>query len=160
MVSLNSSLCLFPLHPSSLTLSLHPPSLPPPSLILSPPILILSLHHPLYSDPWVSLRHTRLLIALVLGQFLSVLLCGTGVTSQLLASRHATSVPTTQTFITYILLGAIYGVLVVVKSDFLTIFWKNWWKYVILGVVDVEANFLVVLAYKYTNLTTIQVLLV
>ena len=33
----------------------------------------------------------------------------------------------------------------------------NWWKYLILGVVDVEANFLIVLAYRYTNLTSIQV---
>ncbi len=43
------------------------------------------------------------------------------------------------------------------RKDFLTILRKNWWKYIILGVVDVEANYLIILAYKYTNLTTVQV---
>ena len=43
------------------------------------------------------------------------------------------------------------------RSDFLSVLWKNWWKYAILGIIDVEANFLVILAYKYTNLTSIQV---
>jgi solute carrier family 35 protein F1/2 len=93
----------------------------------------------------------------VLGQFLSLLLCGTGVTSQLLVSNHSLSIPTTQVFFTYVFLGAVYGVMVAVRSDFLTIIRQNWWKYIILGVVDLEANFLVVLAYRYTNLTTVQV---
>ena len=34
---------------------------------------------------------------------------------------------------------------------------KNWWNYIILRVIDVEANYMVVRAYEYTNLTTIQV---
>lgn len=102
-------------------------------------------------------RNLRLVLALLLGQWLSVLLCGTGVTSQLLVYRHSIAAPTTQTFLTYVFLGAIYGVAVAVRSDFLNILRHNWWKYIILGVVDVEANYLVVLAYKYTNLTTVQV---
>lgn len=93
----------------------------------------------------------------MLGQALSVLLCGTGVTSQLLVSWYSVSSPTTQTFLTYLLLGMVYGVVVATKSDFLSILRENWWKYIILGVVDVEANYLVVLAYKYTDLTTVQV---
>ena len=93
----------------------------------------------------------------MLGQFLSLLLCGTGVTSQLLVSRHDIEAPTSQTFITYVFLAAIFGVAVAIRSDFVTILRYNWWKYAILGVIDMEANYLVVLAYRYTNLTTVQV---
>ena len=99
----------------------------------------------------------RLILALLLGQLLSLLLCGTGVTSQLLVTKYSVSAPTTQAFITYVFLGLVYGVAVAVRGDFLTILKENWWKYIILGVVDMEANYLVVLAYKYTSLTTVQV---
>ena len=101
--------------------------------------------------------YARLFAALVLGQFLSALLCGTGVSSQLLFNRYSIEVPTAQAFLNYILLGFIYGVPVAVRKDFCSILRKNWWKYIFLGLVDVEANFLIILAYKYTNLTTVQV---
>lgn len=99
----------------------------------------------------------RLLLALLLGQFLSLLLCGTGSTSQLLGSWYHLSVPTTQVFIVYVLLAAIFGSALAVRWDFLHVLRNNWWKYIILGILDVEGNYLVVLAYKYTTLTSIQV---
>ena len=100
----------------------------------------------------------RLLIALILGQFLSSMLCGTGVTSALLEKRYFISVPTSQAFINYIFLGFIFGVwLAFSRKNFPTILKENWWKYAILGVLDVEANYMVILAYKYTTLTSIQV---
>lgn len=34
---------------------------------------------------------------------------------------------------------------------------KRWWKYLLLGFVDVEANYTVVKAYQYTTLTSVQV---
>jgi len=101
--------------------------------------------------------YVRLFIALLLGQFLSALLCGTGVSSQLLFNKFSIEVPTTQAFLNYMLLGFIYGVPMATRKDFCSILRKNWWKYIFLGLVDVEANFLIILAYKYTNLTTIQV---
>lgn len=36
----------------------------------------------------------------------------------------------------------------------------KWWKYLIMGLADVEANYAVVKAYQFTSLTSIQVLLV
>lgn len=36
----------------------------------------------------------------------------------------------------------------------------KWWKYLIMGVADVEANYTVVKAYQFTSLTSIQVLVV
>ena len=99
----------------------------------------------------------RLVVALLLGQLLSVFLCATGTTSQLLEVKYSISVPTTQAFINYFLLGSVFGVTLAVRSDFLKVLWKNWWKYILLGVIDVEANYMIILAYKYTTLTTIQV---
>lgn len=100
----------------------------------------------------------RLLTALLLGQCLSVLLCGTGTTSQLLEAWYHISVPTTQVFVVYVLLAAIFGPVLATRKDFLCIIRKNWWKYIILGFLDVEGNYLVVLAYKFTTLTSIQLL--
>lgn len=104
-----------------------------------------------------SCSYAKLFAALVLGQCLSALLCGTGVSSQLLFTRYKVEVPTTQAFLNYLLLGFLYGVPVAMRKDFCSILRKNWWKYIFLGLVDVEANYLIILAYKYTNLTTIQV---
>ncbi len=77
--------------------------------------------------------------------------------SQLLFTSYSVEVPTTQAFLNYLLLGFLYGVPVVMRKDFCSILRKNWWKYIFLGLIDVEANYLIILAYKYTNLTTIQV---
>ncbi|XP_057551768.1 solute carrier family 35 member F2 isoform X3 [Hippopotamus amphibius kiboko] len=35
---------------------------------------------------------------------------------------------------------------------------KKWWKYILLGLADVEANYLIVRAYQYTTLTSVQLL--
>lgn len=96
-------------------------------------------------------------MSLFLGQILSLLLCGMGVTSQLLQTTHSIHVPTTQSFINYALLAAVFGVSLATRKDFVQILWKNWWKYIILGIIDVESNYMIVRAYEYTNLTTIQV---
>ena len=101
--------------------------------------------------------HRRLLVALLLGQCLSLLLCGTGTSSQLLEAWYHLSVPTTQVFVVYVLLAAIFGPALATRKDFLRILRDNWWKYAILGILDVEGNYLVVLAYKYTTMTSIQV---
>jgi hypothetical protein len=49
------------------------------------------------------------LISLALGQVLSLLITGTGLSSQWLASSFALNIPTTQTFINYLLL-ALYAI--------------------------------------------------
>ena len=48
--------------------------------------------------------------AVITGQFLSVCLCATGVTSELLVTDHDISVPTTQCFLNYLLLAGTFGV--------------------------------------------------
>ena len=64
-----------------------------------------------------------------------------------------------QSFINYCLLFLIYTVMLAFQSViiFLYILKKQWWKYIPLGLADVEANYLTVRAYQYTTLTGVQV---
>jgi hypothetical protein len=50
----------------------------------------------------------RVLWGLLLGQFLSLLITATGVTSQLLATEYDVNIPTTQSSINYLLLFFVY----------------------------------------------------
>ncbi|XP_045412627.1 solute carrier family 35 member F2 isoform X1 [Lemur catta] len=45
-----------------------------------------------------------------------------------------------------------------ISDNLLIILKRKWWKYILLGVADVEANYLVVRAYQYTTLTSVQLL--
>lgn len=101
----------------------------------------------------------RTAVSLVLGQLLALLVTGTGITSSLLA-RQGVNMPTTQSLINYGLL-----------SLYLIPLWRRegsrglgallrlkWWVYALLALCDVEANFLVVLAYQYTSLSSVMLL--
>ncbi|KAK9714224.1 hypothetical protein RND81_06G079900 [Saponaria officinalis] len=96
----------------------------------------------------------RRLMAIVLGQFLSLIITSTGFTSSELA-RSGVNAPTSQSFLNYVLLGVVYGSVMLLKKRELK---AKWYFYVILGLVDVEANFLVVKAYQYTSLTSVMLL--
>ncbi|KNA19491.1 hypothetical protein SOVF_061240 [Spinacia oleracea] len=93
-------------------------------------------------------------IGIVLGQFLSVLITSTAFTSSELA-RKGVNAPTSQSFANYVLLAIVYGGLFITKKKALK---AKWYYYVLLGLVDVEANFLVVKAYQYTSLTSVMLL--
>ncbi|CAI5440220.1 unnamed protein product [Caenorhabditis angaria] len=111
---------------------------------------------PCCDDPNVS----RTLKALVLGQVLSLCLCGTGVSSQLLADRGVKA-PAAQSFTNYFLLCFVYCVSLACKTDedgLLDVLRKRGWRYLVLAIIDVEANYMIVKAYQYTNLTSIQLL--
>ncbi|KAI4904634.1 hypothetical protein NFI96_019164 [Prochilodus magdalenae] len=110
---------------------------------------------------WRDIFTWQLLKTLLMGQGLSALICGTAVTSQFLASDYHLDVPMLQSFINYTLLFFTYTtVLLFRKGDgnILQILKTNWWKYILLGLADVEANYTVVKAYQYTTLTSIQLL--
>lgn len=98
-----------------------------------------------------------MLFIIALGQVLSLCLCGTGVFSQLLENKYNIKTPTTQSFFNYLLLALIFLSRLIYKGQFLQILRDRGWKYFVLGLIDVEANYLVVKAYQYTNLTSIQV---
>ncbi|XP_047463040.1 solute carrier family 35 member F2-like [Mugil cephalus] len=102
----------------------------------------------------------RLLKTIVMGQVLSLLICGTAVSCQYLADAHVET-PMLQSFLNYALLLLTYTtVLVTRKGDrnIVQILKSRWWKYLVMGLADVEANYAVVKAYQFTTLTSIQLL--
>uniref|UniRef100_A0A3P8RMW8 Solute carrier family 35 member F2 n=1 Tax=Amphiprion percula TaxID=161767 RepID=A0A3P8RMW8_AMPPE len=105
---------------------------------------------------WFCSRH--LVRTLAMGQGLAVLICGTAISSQFLASFQVNT-PMLQSFIHYLLLLLIYK-LETRSGDgnILQVVRRSWWRYFLLGLVDVEANYTVVKAYQYTTLTSIQLL--
>lgn len=97
---------------------------------------------------------------IVYGQILSLCLCGTGVGSQLLSNRGVNT-PTAQSFLNYFLLSSIYGTALVFRKGenaFLPVLRERGWRYLLLAIVDVEANYIIVYAYQFTNLTSVQLL--
>ncbi|KAI6230157.1 PKS-AT domain-containing protein [Aphelenchoides fujianensis] len=98
--------------------------------------------------------------AIFLGQAMSLCLCGTGVGSELLA-KGGFNAPAAQNFLNYFLLFFVYGLIVGCRSgdrNLLNVLRRRGWKYLLLAFVDVQANYLIVYAYQYTNLTSIQIL--
>ncbi|XP_069744390.1 solute carrier family 35 member F1 isoform X2 [Narcine bancroftii] len=103
----------------------------------------------------------ELLVSLALGQVLSLLICGIGLTSKYLVEDFHANTPVFQSFLNYILLFLVYTTTLAVRQgeeNLLAILKRRWWKYMILGVIDIEANYLVIKAYQYTTLTSVQLL--
>ncbi|XP_023151276.2 solute carrier family 35 member F2-like [Amphiprion ocellaris] len=102
----------------------------------------------------------HLLKTILMGQFLSLLICGTAVSCQYLVEEEVQT-PMLQSFLNYALLLLAYtSILITRKGDgnILQILQTKWWKYLVMGVADVEANYAVVKAYQFTTLTSIQLL--
>ncbi|XP_061667920.1 solute carrier family 35 member F1 [Syngnathoides biaculeatus] len=102
-----------------------------------------------------------LLVTLALGQVLSLLVCAIGLTSKYLADDFHASTPVFQSFLNYILLFLVYTTTLAVRQgegNLLAILKQSWWKYMILGFIDIEANYLILKAYQYTTLPSVQLL--
>ncbi|XP_035536461.1 solute carrier family 35 member F2-like [Morone saxatilis] len=98
---------------------------------------------------------------MAMGQGLAGLICGTAISSQYLATTFHVNTPMLQSFFNYTLLCVTYTTMLLCKTgagNILQILKKRWWKYLLLGLVDVEANYAVVKAYQYTTITSIQLL--
>ncbi|XP_029028487.1 solute carrier family 35 member F2 isoform X2 [Betta splendens] len=102
----------------------------------------------------------QLLKTIVMGQVLSLLICGTAVSCQYLADSQVET-PMLQSFLNYALLLLSYTTILSTRKgdkNILQILKTKWWKYLLMGLADVEANYAVVMAYQYTTLTSIQLL--
>ncbi|XP_073341137.1 solute carrier family 35 member F2-like [Pagrus major] len=98
---------------------------------------------------------------LAMGQGLAGLICGTAITSQYLATSFGVNTPMMQSLFNYTLLCVTYTTMLLCRTgdgNILQILKRRWWKYLLLGLVDVEANYTVVKAYQYTTLTSVQLL--
>eukprot|EP00041_Stephanoeca_diplocostata_P026459 m.714125 g.714125 ORF g.714125 m.714125 type:complete len:374 (+) comp22971_c1_seq81:448-1569(+) len=95
-----------------------------------------------------------------LGQFLSMLLCSTGVFTKLLILRGV-DIPMTQNIPNYVLLSLVYVPQLVQRGQFMSAVKginSRWYLLPLLAAFDVEANYVIVLAYQYTNFTSAQLL--
>ena len=97
---------------------------------------------------------------LLLCQVTSMLICGTAVFSTLLVEANV-DIPTLQSFGNYSCLALVYTLSFIYKTpkDTLkTIVKERWWKYLLIAIFDVEGNYLMVKAYRYTSITSVQLL--
>lgn len=102
----------------------------------------------------------RFILCVLLGQLLSFSLTTTSVVTTQLGINNW-SMPTTQSLFFYFSLNLIYTPYTMYRYGFKAwagMIWRDGWKYLILAAVDVEANFLVVKAYGYTDLLSCMLL--
>lgn len=111
-----------------------------------------------------------------LGQVLALLIALTATSSTTLA-RQGNSFPTLQSALNYGLLALVYGIVIVVKihrkqggestHERASLITRNrhllkqlqsFWMFAVLAFLDVEANALVVLSYRYTSITSVMLL--
>ncbi|XP_023639268.1 solute carrier family 35 member F1 isoform X3 [Capsella rubella] len=96
----------------------------------------------------------KTLIGLGLGQIVSLVSTSVSFTTSEFA-RKGINVPTSQAFLGYVLLAIVYGGTMLYRGSTIQ---AKWYYYLLLALVDVEANFLVVKAYQYSSLTSVMLL--
>ncbi|CAJ1361566.1 unnamed protein product [Effrenium voratum] len=114
------------------------------------------------SDPEMQSTHCSRILsrsaavkALMLGQVISIFNTFTGVFSSTLADSGI-NLPTTQSSLNYLMLAPfICGELSRIRAEGLRL---PWWRYAIWALADVEANYMVVLAYRYTSVASVMLL--
>ncbi|CAH2063557.1 unnamed protein product [Thlaspi arvense] len=96
----------------------------------------------------------KTLIGLGLGQIISLLsTCIAFASSQI--ARKGINAPTSQSFLGYLLLAIVYGGIMLYRRPAIK---AKWYYYLLLALVDVEANFLVAKAYQNTSITSVMLL--
>ena len=99
-------------------------------------------------------------IALVVGQVLALCQTATNTFSSFLANL-GTSIPAFQSLFNYVLLTIVYLSYTWYAYGFRKWFgvvWRDGWKYFILSFLDVQGNYFTVLAYRYTNQLSAQLI--
>ncbi|OAX78210.1 hypothetical protein ACJ72_07485 [Emergomyces africanus] len=99
-------------------------------------------------------------LVLILGQILALCITSTNTLSQLL-SNIGTSIPAFQSLFNYVLLNLVFTSYTIHRYGFkrwLRVIQKDGWKYLILAFCDVEGNYFIVLAYKYTTILSAQLI--
>ncbi|KAG2011568.1 DUF914 domain membrane protein [Coprinopsis cinerea AmutBmut pab1-1] len=113
-----------------------------------------------FAARWKSIWTRQFTFSLLAGQLVSLCITCTNVTTTELVKRGWT-LSTTQGFFLYFSLFAVFTPYTIYQYGF-----KGWgkmvlrdgWKYFILAACDVEANFLVIKAYQYTDLLSCMLL--
>ncbi|WPT10920.1 Solute carrier family 35 member F2 [Picochlorum sp. SENEW3] len=93
--------------------------------------------------------------AILLSQLLSILIAVTSTCAAILSSSSVYC-PALLSCCTYLLLFVVYKFFVTDTSNEESSY--EWWKYAILALMDVEANYLVVMAFQKTSMTSVALL--
>lgn len=97
---------------------------------------------------------------IILGQFLSLIVCAINTLSHCINSGSSYVLPTSQSFPHYMFLCAIYTSWLAFRrgeKGLITIIKVRGWRYLLLCLIDVQANTLMSTAHQFTTLTSIQV---
>ncbi|XP_049820820.1 solute carrier family 35 member F2 isoform X2 [Aethina tumida] len=98
---------------------------------------------------------------IILGQFLSLVLCGINTLAHYINSNPSSVQPTGQSFPHYMFLCAIYTSWLAFRrgdKGLISVIKARGWRYLLLCLIDVEANTLLSTAHQFTTLTSIQLL--
>ena len=87
------------------------------------------------------------------GQLLALLWTGFGVFAALLDKHTGEDISTTLAAGIYFVLAATCGLYMATQKNFVTKLKANWWKFLILGIADVQGAYLQVLGLKYITVT-------
>lgn len=99
-------------------------------------------------------------VVLVIGQILALCITGTNTFTSFIAEAGA-NIPSFQLLFTYALIIVIYTSITLWKygpKKWVRVAGRHGWKYLILAFFDVEGNYFTVLAYRYTNILSAQLL--
>ncbi|KAH0998925.1 hypothetical protein HUJ04_012854 [Dendroctonus ponderosae] len=98
---------------------------------------------------------------IILGQFLSLVLCAINTLAHYLNSGSSEVLPTGQSLPHYMFLCAVFTSWLAFRrgdKGLISIIRARGWRYVLLCIIDVEANTLMSTAHQFTTLTSIQLL--
>ncbi|KAJ4150288.1 hypothetical protein LMH87_011045 [Akanthomyces muscarius] len=99
-------------------------------------------------------------IVVAIGQVLALCITATNTFTTFLANAH-TNIPAFQTVFNYILLFLVYMTVFLVRDGPRAV-WRaavrDGWRYLIMAFLDVEGNYFTVLAYRYTNILSAQLI--
>ncbi|KAF8981408.1 hypothetical protein BGZ52_002889 [Haplosporangium bisporale] len=149
-----SNLNAHALDPTSASVS--PYSAVAPLSQTSPPV------RPTWKQRVANLCSRKFLTILLLGQLLSLCITATTIfTTELAQGANPVSIPTTQSFLNYLVLGVVYTTVTIYKEGFrgwIDIMRRRAFYYMLFAVIDVEGNYFVVKAYNYTSLLSAMLL--
>ncbi|KAG0347082.1 hypothetical protein BG004_000142 [Podila humilis] len=129
----------------------------------SPPLLDDPMARPpTWKQRMANLCSRKFLTILLLGQLLSLCITATTIfTTKLAQGEKPVSIPTTQSFLNYFVLGVVYTSITIYKEGFrgwIEIMRRRALYYMLFALVDVEGNYFVVKAYNYTSLLSAMLL--
>ncbi|KAG0215972.1 hypothetical protein BGX33_000670 [Mortierella sp. NVP41] len=122
----------------------------------------LFLTRPTMKQQLSNLCSRKFVMIMLLGQLLSFCITATTIfTTKLAQGENPVSIPTTQSFLNYLVLGIVYTSVTIYKEGFrgwIEIMRRRALYYMLFAMIDVEGNYFVVKAYNYTSFLSAMLL--